>query len=159
MAEAYWLYGEVKMIRVLLADDQEVLRESVGYILDNDDEIKVIGLVDNGIKTMEMCEKMKPNIVLMDIEMPSLNGVSATKMIKEKYEGIKVIILTTFDNRENVIESFAAGADGYILKSIEYEKMIDAIKCVQSGFIVIDSKVKHTITDLINKSQTYLKSK
>lgn len=139
-----------KEIKILLVDDHEVLMESLKYILENEYGIKVVGMVEDGINIIDMCERMQPDIILMDIEMPTLNGVMATKMIKERYEAIKVIIHTTFDNKESVIDSFAVGADGYILKSIDYEHMIEAIKCVESGLIVIDGRVKQIIKTMNN---------
>lgn len=135
------------MINIVLADDQILLRESIGYILDNDEEIKVVGMVGNGNEAVDICKKLKPDIVLMDIEMPKLDGVNATKIIKEKCKNTKVIILTTFENPDNIMESFVANADGYIVKNISHKDLILTIKCVFSGLTVIDNSVKQIMID------------
>jgi len=130
------------MIRVLLADDQVLLRESIGYILDNEKDIEIVGMAGDGNEVVEKCEILKPDIILMDIEMPSLNGVHAAKIIKEKNEQVKVIILTTFENADNIMEAFVANVDGYIVKNINHEDLILTIKCVNSGLTVIHESVK-----------------
>ncbi|WP_206459105.1 response regulator [Anaerovorax sp. IOR16] len=130
------------MIKVILADDQVLLRESIGYILDNDEEITVVGMAGNGYEVIKLCEKLRPDIVLMDIEMPQLDGVNATKIIKENYKSTKVIILTTFENPDNIMESFVADADGYIVKNISHKDLVLTVKCVHSGLTVIHKSVK-----------------
>lgn len=135
------------MIKVVIADDQILLRESIGYILDNDDEITVVGMAGNGNEAIHICEKLKPDVVLMDIEMPNLNGVYATKMLKDKNKDIKIIILTTFENPDNIMESFMSDADGYIVKNINHKDLILTIKCVYSGLTVIHESVKRIMID------------
>ncbi|WP_027399032.1 response regulator [Anaerovorax odorimutans] len=133
------------MINVVLADDQILLRESIGYILDNDEDIAVVGMAGDGYEVLELCEKLRPDIILMDIEMPKLDGVKATKIIKEKYKDTKVIILTTFENTDNIIESFVAETDGYIVKNISHKDLVFTVKCVCSGLTVIHESVKQII--------------
>lgn len=135
------------MINVVLADDQVLLRESIGYILDNDEEIKVVGMVGDGNEAIDICKKLRPDIILMDIEMPKLDGVNATKTIKEKCNNTKVIILTTFENPDNIMESFVANADGYIVKNISHKDLILTVKCVYSGLTVIHESVKQIMID------------
>jgi DNA-binding NarL/FixJ family response regulator len=135
------------MIKVVIADDQILLRESIGYILDNDDEITVVGMAGNGNEAIHICEKLRPDVVLMDIEMPDLNGVYATKMLKDKNKDIKIIILTTFENPDNIMESFMSDADGYIVKNINHKDLILTIKCVYSGLTVIHESVKRIMID------------
>lgn len=130
------------MIKVVIADDQRLLRESLGYILDNDDEINVVGGAGNGEEALELCRQLNPDIILMDIEMPKMDGVCATKRIKEKYPNIKVIVLTTFENADNIMESFIVGADGYIVKNINHKDLVLTVKCVASGLCVIYQSVK-----------------
>ena len=91
------------MIKIILADDQTLLRESIGYILDNDDDITVVGMASDGKEAIELCKKEKPDVVLMDIEMPDMNGVCATKRLKEMNQDIKIIILTTFETPDNIM--------------------------------------------------------
>lgn len=135
------------MIRVVLVDDQVLLRESIGYILDNDGDIEVVGMCGNGEEALRLCKEESPDIVLMDIEMPGFDGLNATREIKENYKDIKVMILTTFENPENIMESFVANADGYIVKNINHNDLICTIKCVHSGLTVIHESVKSIMID------------
>lgn len=130
------------MIKILIADDQKLLRESLSYILESEPDFDVVDTVETGEQALKACEIHKPDIVLMDIEMPKLNGVHATDILKSKCPDIKVIILTTFENPDNIMEAFIAGADGYIVKSIDYKELIMSIRCVLSGLTVIDHSVK-----------------
>lgn len=147
------------MISVLLVDDQVLLRESIGYILDSEEEIKIVGHAGNGNEAIEKCKELKPDIILMDIEMPQMSGVDAAKIIKEKYPNTKVIILTTFENSDNIMESFVVNVDGYIVKNINHEDLILTIKCVHSGLTVIHESVKKIMIErfkgLINYKSQY----
>ena len=143
------------MIRVVLADDQNLLRESIGYILDSADDITVVGMASNGKTAIDLCVKEKPDVVLMDIEMPDMNGVSATKKLKETDNCIKIIILTTFENPDNIMESFVANADGYLVKNISHQDLILAIKCVYAGLTVIDESVKQIMMDRFRGLMNY----
>lgn len=146
---------EVKMINVVLADDQNLFKESIAYILNHDDEINVVGQASDGIQAITLCENLNPDVILMDIEMPGLDGVSATKKIKEKNSNIKIIILTTFENPDNIMESFIARADGYIVKDISYKDLILTVKCVYSGLTVIHESVKQIIIDRFKGLSNY----
>lgn len=147
------------MISVLLVDDQVLLRESIGYILDSEDEIKIVGQAGNGNEAIEKCKELMPDIILMDIEMPQMNGVQAAKIIKEEFPKTKVIILTTFENSDNIMESFVVNVDGYIVKNINHEDLILTIKCVYSGLTVIHESVKKIMIErfmgLINYKSQY----
>ena len=135
------------MIKLILIDDQLLLRESISYLLENDEEIKVVGMGKNGFDAILLCEKFNPDVVLMDIEMPKLDGISATKIIKEKYKDIKIIMLTTFENPNNIMESFISDVDGYIVKNISYKDLARTIKCVNNNLTVIDKSVKKIMVD------------
>lgn len=129
------------MIKVAIADDQTLLRETLVFILNKSTEIDVVGTAANGFEILNICEQNKPDVVLMDIQMPEMDGIEATKIIKEKYKNIKVLMLTTFENIENILESFVAGADGYIAKDIESKELILYIKCINQGIHVIHDSV------------------
>jgi DNA-binding NarL/FixJ family response regulator len=133
---------EVDMINVILVDDQLLLRESIAMLLENDDEIKVLAMGTNGYEAISLCEHYHPDVMLIDIEMPELNGVSATKIIKEKYPEVKIMILTTFENPDNIMEAFINDADGYIVKNISHKDLVRSIKCVNNGLTVIHKSVK-----------------
>lgn len=135
------------MIKVVIVDDQVLLRDSIKYILDSDKAFNVVETAGNGKKAIELCKRHRPDVILMDIEMPELDGVSATRIIKEKYPDIKIIILTTFENSDNILEAFVAKADGYIVKNIEHEELILSIKCVAKGITVMHEAVKHIMVD------------
>ncbi|MCT4620078.1 MAG: response regulator transcription factor [Marinisporobacter sp.] len=147
------------MIKIIIADDQVLLRKSLGQIISTDEEIIVADMVGSGKDAIASCEKNKPDIVLMDIEMPQMDGISALKIIKEKYPDIKVIILTTFDNAENIVESFLSEADGYIVKDIDCEELITTIKCVNYGLTVVHKSVKKIMVEkfkkMSNSKKTY----
>lgn len=125
------------MIRVVMADDQVILRESLKFIIEQDKAISVIGVAANGKEAFDLCERLKPDLVLMDIMMPEYNGIEGTRLIKEKYPQIKILILTTFDDSDNVSKALQKGADGYILKDVKPEELIMAVKNVYQGFAVM----------------------
>lgn len=139
------------MIKILIADDQVLLRQSLGQLISIDPELNVVELVGTGKEAIHACDQHRPDIVLMDIEMPVLNGIEALKKIKSRYPLTKIIMLTTFENRENIIEAFMADADGYITKEIDPEELICVIKCVSFGQTVIHKSVKKIMVDKFKK--------
>ncbi|MGX8797759.1 response regulator [Fusibacter sp. JL298sf-3] len=140
------------MVKVLIADDQALLRKSLGQIISIDDDIQVVAMASTGVEAVEKCSKICPDIVMMDIEMPKMNGIDAMRIIKEKYPKIKVIVLTTFDNRENIVASFTANADGYITKDIGPEELILTLKCVLNGLTVIHQSVKEIMLEKFERA-------
>jgi DNA-binding NarL/FixJ family response regulator len=118
----------MKKIRLLLVDDQELIRESLAFVINTDEDIEVVGLASNGEEALLLCETHKPTIVLMDIQMPILNGIEATRRIKQQWPETKVMILTTFQEVEHVVEALSIGADGYLLKAIHPKDLISGIK-------------------------------
>ena len=104
------------MIKVLIADDQELIRQSLQIVLESKDDIGVTDAVANGQEVIQSIRKEKPDVILMDIRMPKMDGVQCTKIIKENYPQIKIIILTTFDDDEFVYSALKYGASGYLLK-------------------------------------------
>lgn len=139
------------MINIIIADDQMLLRKSLGQIISTDDEIKVVDMVGTGKEAIDSCDKNKPDIVLMDIEMPEMDGISALNIIKKNHPDIKVIILTTFGNTNNIVNSFLSDADGYIIKDIDCAELIITIKCVNYGLTVIHESVKKLMIDKFTK--------
>ena len=103
-----------KMIKVLIADDQELIRESLKIILGAHDNIEIVGVVGNGYEVLETLKKHKVDIILMDIRMPKMDGVYCTKLVKEQYPEIKIVILTTFDDDEYIFSALKYGANGYL---------------------------------------------
>lgn len=129
------------MISVMIVEDLSILRESIRFILEHDDEIEVCGLAQNGREAFEMCKVKKPQVILMDILMPEFDGVEATRMIKEAFPGIRIIILTTFKDDENITKALKYGADGYILKDVDPLDLPGIIKNVHKGISVIQRDV------------------
>jgi len=130
------------MVKVLIADDHILLAESLRLMLQHDGEIEVVALAADGEKALELCASLLPEVVLIDIKMlEKSDGLKATRRIKERFPSIKVAILTTFENSENIIEAFLGGADGYILKDVRPEALVLAIKCLHRGFHVMQSSV------------------
>ncbi len=131
------------MIKVIIADDSVIVRSGLKDIIEQDNDIEVIGLASNGNEALELCEKSKPDLILMDIKMPECDGVEGTKLIKDKYSSVKVIIVTTFDDDSYVNDAFKNGADGYVLKDISDEDLIRTIKNAVNGFSTVPEKIFH----------------
>lgn len=135
------------MINVLLVDDQMILAEGIKSVLHSSDEIRVCGIALDGEEALEMCKRFSPDVVLMDIRMPNMNGVVATKCIKELNDKIKIVILTTFDDSDYILNAINNGASGYLLKDISAAALIDAVKNAYSGDTILPSKIAKKITD------------
>ena len=116
------------MIKVLIADDQELIRESLKIILGAHDNIEIVGVVGNGYEVLETLKKHKVDIILMDIRMPKMDGVYCTKVVKEQYPEIKIVILTTFDDDEYIFSALKYGASGYLLKDVGMEELYEELK-------------------------------
>lgn len=130
------------MINVILVDDQKIVREGIKMILSLDDEIKVVNEAENGKELVEFLKTNEyPDVILMDVRMPIMDGVQATKIVKDNFKNIKVIILTTFNEDEYIFDGIKNGADGYILKDAGSEEIIKAIKTAYSGNILLNPEV------------------
>lgn len=125
------------MIRVLIADDQELIRQSLSFVLDAQADIEMVGTASDGREAIELVRKEKPDVVLMDIRMPEIDGVECTRLIKSAYPQIKVIILTTFDDDEYVFGALRYGASGYLLKGVSVKELADAVREVVRGGSII----------------------
>ena len=129
------------MIKVLIADDQELIRESLKIILDVNHDIKVVGLAEDGRKVLDLLKKTLPDIILMDIRMPELDGVQCTKAVKENFPDVKIIILTTFDDDEYVFYALKYGASGYLLKGCSVQELTSAVYTVMNGGSILNQGV------------------
>lgn len=125
------------MIRVLIADDQELIRQSLSFVLDAQADITMVGTASNGREAIELVRKEKPDVVLMDIRMPEVDGVECTRLVKAAYPQIKVIILTTFDDDEYVFGALRYGASGYLLKGVSVSELANAVREVVRGGSII----------------------
>lgn len=125
------------MIRVLLVDDQKMVRETLKISLEPETDIEIVGTANNGIAAIEQVEALQPDIVIMNMEMPGLDGASATKQITLRFAETKVLIHTSYDSDEYISRSLAMGAKGYLLKNLETEDLAGAIRNIHKGYTQI----------------------
>ena len=122
------------MIRLLLVDDQNLIRRGLRALLKTDPDLEIIGEAENGRDAIDLVGTLQPDVVLMDIRMPILDGVEATRAICQQFPLTKVLVLTTFDDREYVTQALQAGAVGYLLKDTPFEELTQAIRLVEKGY-------------------------
>ena len=134
-------------IRILLADDHAVLRAGIRALLDTQPDIEVIGEAGNGQQAVARVRELQPDIVLMDIGMPDLDGMAATRQIKEAYPQTRVLILTQHENKEYVLPAFKIGASGYVLKRAEGDELLTAIRAVYAGETFLDPAIAGVLTE------------
>ncbi|BAU26255.1 LuxR family two component transcriptional regulator [Aneurinibacillus soli] len=128
-----------KPIRILIADDQTLMREGLKTILELEDDIEVIGTPDDGKKAYEMVAKHHPDLVLMDVRMPVMDGIESTRLIKKQFPETVVLILTTFAEDAYIIEGLANGASGFLLKDIHGDRLISSIRDAACGQLLLPS--------------------
>lgn len=133
------------MIKVLIADDIQILRHGLKAILDQAEGIEVVGLAGDGHEAWQMCRKLRPDVVLMDMRMPEYDGSYGIRKIKADFPDMKILVLTTFDDRETVDAAVNGGADGYILKEMDDETVIQSVKTVFAGIRVFGGSVFDTM--------------
>lgn len=131
----------MERIRVLIAEDQELIRKSLGIVLGMSEGIEIAGMAENGKVAVDKAGELQPDLVLMDIHMPVMDGVEATGEIKRQWPDVKVIMLTTFQEVEYVVSALNAGAEGYILKAIDPTDLAGAIRLVHRGETMITREV------------------
>ncbi len=130
-----------KLIQVIIVDDHGIIRDSLKRMLDTYEDINVIGTAANGNEAVELVTTSSPDVVLMDAIMPICNGVEGTRLIKEHDSTIKVLMLTTFSDKELIYNAFDAGIDGYVLKDITADKLVSAIHDAVSGELIIPTSI------------------
>jgi DNA-binding NarL/FixJ family response regulator len=134
-------------IRVLLCDDQALVRSGFRMILDARSDLDVVGEAEDGLQAIEQVRALDPDVVLMDVRMPNLDGIEATRQIVESGSTTRVLILTTFDPDEYVYEAIRAGASGFLLKDVEPEELVDAIRVVAAGNALLGPTVTHRLLE------------
>lgn len=133
------------MIRVLLADDQTLIRQGIQTLLELEPDLDVVGHASNGHEAVAAVERYTPQVVLMDIRMPVMDGVEATRAISQRFPEVGVIILTTFDDDEYVFEGLKAGARGYLLKDVSSDDLAEAIRAVADGEALIQPSIARKV--------------
>ena len=126
------------MIRVLICDDQAIVREGLQAILSTAQDIEVVGTANDGAQAVEMASEAQPDVVMMDLKMPVMNGVQATRLIRERHPQVRVLVLTTYDADEWVFDAVRGGASGYLLKDTPRERLIEAIRDTAAGKTPVD---------------------
>ena len=134
-------------IKVMIVDDQAILSEGIRSVLASSDELDVIATAENGQEALARMEKEVPDVVLLDIRMPVMNGVVTTGEIKKRYPNVKVLILTTFDDSDYILSALNNGACGYLLKDISATALVDAVKNAYAGDTILPAKIARKITD------------
>lgn len=139
------------MIKVLIADDQELIRESLKIVLNTHEDLQVIDTVEDGFGVLDSLKRNIPDVILMDIRMPRMDGVYCTKMVKEAYPDVKIIILTTFDDDDFVFSALKFGTSGYLLKGVSMDGLYQAILTVVSGGAMINPDIATKVFRLFSK--------
>lgn len=137
----------MEKIRVVLADDEKLIRDGMKIILSTYSDIEVVGLCENGEEALQVCREKEVDVVLMDIRMPKCDGVLGTRIIKEEFKNVKVLILTTFNDGEYIHEALKHGASGYLLKDSSYDLLYEGIKASIKGNVVVHPEVANKIID------------
>lgn len=141
-------------IRLLIADDHHVVRRGLIFFLKTQQEIEIVGEAKNGQEAVKLAEELKPDVILMDLVMPVMDGIEATRQIKQHNPAVKIMMLTSFSDHDHVIPAIEAGASGYQLKDVEPDELVRAIKQLLSGENQLHPKATtHLLTHLNNKNK------
>lgn len=141
-------------MKVLLVDDDSLIRDGLKMLLDFEKDIEVVGMAGNGQEAVKRCEEIVPDVVLMDIRMPVMDGVQAAKLIKEQFNNVKVLFLTTFKDVEYIRSGVKYGAEGYVLKSSPSEVIIESLRMVYRGNVVYDKAVAAMLSDIVENNKS-----
>lgn len=139
-------------IKLLIVDDQTLMREGLKSLLELEEDIEVVGTAKDGVEALSLVCQFLPQVVLMDIRMPNMNGVECTKALKEKYKNIVILALTTFNEEEYIVDILNNGASGYLLKDMDSDKLIDAIKAAVKGNFILPSEVAVKLAKVASKT-------
>lgn len=138
-------------MKILIVDDDALIRDGLKIILELEDDFTVSGTAAGVHEALDTCRNEKPDIVLMDIRMPEIDGVIGTKLIKENYHDVKVVILTTFKDDEYIKEALKNGAEGYILKNQPADSIVESLRAVFKGNMVLQRDVADTVSSMLKK--------
>jgi NarL family two-component system response regulator LiaR len=138
-------------IRILLTDDHMVVRSGLSTVLAVYDDMEMVGQAGDGEEAIRLCEKLQPDVVLMDLLMPRMDGVTATRIIKERWPGIQVIALTSFKEKEYVEGALKAGAGGYLLKNVSAEELVNAVRRAVAGQPSLSPEAAQVLIQRVNE--------
>ncbi len=136
-------------MRLVICDDQAIVRDGLELLLRLEKDFSVVGLAQDGADALELVEQANPDVVLMDLKMPGMNGVEATRRIHARHPDVKVLVLTTFDDDEWLFDAIRAGASGYLLKDTPREKVVEAVRGTAAGRSFVDPAVAGRVLDQI----------
>lgn len=139
------------MIRVLIVDDQDIVRHGLGVILQHQPGIEVVGFAVDGLEALEQAAALEPDVVLMDLKMPRLNGIQATAGITQRYPAVKVVVLTTYDSEEWLFDAIRAGASGYLLKDSDSADIVAAVRGAAAGEVRLDPAIAGKVLAEFNR--------
>lgn len=146
--------AQVAVVRVLVADDQNLFRSGLAHLLDGDPRVRVVGQAVDGVDAVKKAAAIKPDVVLMDLKMPNLDGIEATRRIVGEHPEIKILILTTFETDSYVLQALRAGASGYVLKDASVEAIVASLTAVMSGERVMASAVANRVVEMLSGTST-----
>jgi len=141
-------------VRVLIADDQTLFRVGLARLLEEDSRVEIVGQAGDGAEAVKLVATLKPDVVLMDLKMPNLDGIEATRQIVANYPGVKVLLLTTFEADNHVIQALKAGASGYILKDSRPDSIVSSLLAVMAGERVMASAVANRVLEMLTGTTT-----
>lgn len=139
-------------MKLLIVDDDMLILKSLSLTFSREDDIEVVGCASNGVDALKIHEEHTPDIVLMDIRMPGIDGVTVTRLIKQRYPNTKVMMLTTFDDKPNIQQALAVGADGYLLKTDKISEIASKLRVMMEGVSVLNEEVMKKLTISENKA-------
>lgn len=136
-------------MKLLIVDDDTLILKSLSIALSREDDIEIIGCASDGVEALKICSEQQPDIMLMDIRMPGVDGIAATRLIKQRYPNIRIMMLTTFDDKPNIQQALSAGADGYLIKMDKISDIAGKLRIMMDGTGVFGADVlkKLTITE------------
>lgn len=141
-------------MKILLCDDQAVIRDGMEMLLQLEKDFQVVGTAQDGFEAVELAAKKQPDLILMDLKMPGMNGIEATREIRKKYPDMKILVLTTYDDDEWVFDAIRAGASGYLLKDTPRQKIVEAIRGTMDGKSFVDPAVAGKLLNQVASNQT-----
>lgn len=142
-------------IRILLADDHKIVREGTRQLLEQSDDLIVVAEATTGEAAVQLCEELRPDVVVMDVHLPGINGIEATRLIRSKYPSIRVVVLSAYDDDRYVFPLLDAGAAGYLLKTTSGANLADAIRSAFKGEMVLDAQVSGKVVSRLAHVRTY----
>ena len=145
---------EKKIMKILLCDDQAVIRDGLEMLLNLEKDFQVIGSAQDGAEAVELAAQKQPDLILMDLKMPIMNGIEATREIRAKFPNIKILVLTTYDDDEWVFDAIRAGASGYLLKDTSRQKIVEAIRGTMEGKSFVDPAIAGKLLNQVASKQT-----